>query len=207
MATSTVLANRILDSVLRGIAWVTVPGVRLSLHTADPGLTGTNEVVGGGYARQTPVYGAAAASQSALSSAVSFTNMPAGLVSHVGIWSSDGTPVFLFGGILGSTPRLFVSDDTATELLKSPAHSLSAGNAIRLLAPPVGALPAPLDTATVYYVLATGLTVDRFAVSLTPGGAAVNLTTVGSGQLYVDGAKTLNAGDTFTLSTDIVVIV
>jgi hypothetical protein len=206
MATSTTLANRVLESVLRGTAWTVVPGVRLSLHNADPGTTGASEISGGGYARQTPVYGAAAGGQSSLTAPVSFTNMPAGPVTHVGIWSSDASPVFLFSGILGTSPRIFVSDDTATELLKSPAHGLSAGTAIRLINPPVGVLPAPLAATTLYYVVAAGLTVDRFSVSLTNGGAAIDLTTVGEGSLYVDGSKTLNSGDTFTLNTDTVTL-
>lgn len=206
MGTSTTLANRILDSVLRSAAWVAVPGVRLSLHNADPGLTGTNEVTGGGYARQTPVYGAPASSQSTLTTPVSFLNMPAGLVSHVGIWSSDGTPVFLFGGILGTNPRTFVSDDAASELLKSPAHGLTAGTTVRLIAPTVGALPGGLNATTLYYVIAANLTVDRFQLALTLGGTAIDLTSVGQGLIYADGSKTLNSGDTFTLSTDTVIL-
>lgn len=35
-------------------------GAVISLHSADPGLTGANELAGGGYARKTTVWGAAA---------------------------------------------------------------------------------------------------------------------------------------------------
>lgn len=206
MGTSTTLANRILESVLRGTAWTVVPGIRLSLHNGDPGLTGVNEIVGGGYARQTPVYSAAASGQSTLSSPVSFTNMPAGPVTHVGIWSSDASPIFLFSGLLGGTPMYFVSDDTTTELLKSPAHGLVANSPVRLIAPPVGALPGGLNAATLYYVATANLTSDRFQVSTTLGGAAVDITSTGEGQIYTDGSKVMNAGDTFTLSSDTVVI-
>lgn len=65
--------------------------LKVSLHTADPGTTGSNEVSGGSYARQNGTF-----SGGALSAAVNFTNMPA--VSGnlwVGVWSSGGT--FLWG--------------------------------------------------------------------------------------------------------------
>lgn len=35
-------------------------GASISLHAADPGTTGANEIAGGGYARKTTVWGAAA---------------------------------------------------------------------------------------------------------------------------------------------------
>lgn len=64
----------------------------LSLHTADPGTTGTSEVTGGGYARKAVTWGAAAGGV-AEETAVSF-DVPANItVTHVGGWSavSGGT--------------------------------------------------------------------------------------------------------------------
>ncbi len=69
-----------------------------SLHTADPGNTGANEVVGGSYARVAVTVSAANAELSGsidITNAPSF-NVPAGTtVSYVGFWSGEGTPKFL----------------------------------------------------------------------------------------------------------------
>ncbi len=51
MSLSTFAKNKILDYLLKGIAF-TVNPVYVSLHTATPGLTGASEVSGGSYARQ-----------------------------------------------------------------------------------------------------------------------------------------------------------
>lgn len=206
MGISTTLANRVLEAVLRATPWTAIPGVRLSLHSADPGAAGANEVSGAGYTRQTPTYAAASGGSAAMSSPTSFTNMPAVTVTHVGVWSSDAAPVFLFSGALGGPQREFVVDDTASNLIRSATHGLAAGQAIRAVAPLQGALPTGIVAGSLYYVLAAGLTVNDFAVSATPGGAAIAITTSGNGFWYLDGSKTLNAGDTFTLNTDTVTI-
>jgi hypothetical protein len=59
------------------------------------------------------------------------------------------------------------------------AHALAAGDALVLST--TGSLPSGLTVGTVYYVLAAGLTADEFRVSTTPGGAAVNTSSAGSG--------------------------
>lgn len=213
---STALANRVLNSALAGAAWPTTPPtgfVQLSLHVADPGLTGLNEVGNAGgssYARKvpgSPIYGAASGGQSALLTPQQWTNMPSCTVTHTGIWSNDATPVFLFSGILGGPPRPFDVEDTISNLFSCPAHGLTANTPIRILGPTGGALPAALVAGHLYYVSATNLSVDHFSVSATLGGAVLPLPQTGQGQFYVDGSKTLLLGDTFTLSTDVISIV
>lgn len=62
--------------------------ITVSLHTADPGSTGTNEITGGSYARQTATFGTTASGGSIANTvALNFTSMPAATVSHIGIWS------------------------------------------------------------------------------------------------------------------------
>lgn len=58
-------------------------------------------------------------------------------------------------------------------------HGKNAGNAVVFTT--TGALPTGLNTNTVYYVIAAGLATNTFQVSLTPGGAAVNTSSAGSG--------------------------
>lgn len=66
---------------------------RVSLHSADPGQNGANEISGGTYARKTATYGAAANGARTLSASV-LLDVPAGItVSHVCIWNAAGTSV------------------------------------------------------------------------------------------------------------------
>lgn len=61
----------------------------VSLHSADPGTTGTSELTGGSpaYARQTPSYGAASGGVAAMSGDLTF-DVPAGsTVAWVGFWA------------------------------------------------------------------------------------------------------------------------
>lgn len=63
---------------------------RISAHTGDPGSTGTNEVAGGSYARQTTTWGTTS-NGSSVGSQVAIP-IPAGTnVTHWGLWSSGGT--------------------------------------------------------------------------------------------------------------------
>lgn len=58
-----------------------------SLHTADPGTTGTSEVTGGTYARQTPTFGAASGGSAATTGDMTF-DVPSGqTVSWIGLWA------------------------------------------------------------------------------------------------------------------------
>jgi hypothetical protein len=71
---------------------------RLSLHSGDPGTSGTaNELSGGSpaYARQSCTYAAAATGSRALSSDVTFDVPAAASVQYVGKWDyNGGTMVF-----------------------------------------------------------------------------------------------------------------
>ena len=58
-----------------------------SLHSADPGATGANEISGGSYTRQAPTFNAASTGARALNADLTFS-VPAGsTVSFVGYWS------------------------------------------------------------------------------------------------------------------------
>lgn len=62
----------------------------------------------------------------------------------------------------------------STDLISITAHGLKAGDQVIFTAL-TGGLGLQLDMA--YFVLATGLTTNVFAVSTRPGGAAVDITT------------------------------
>lgn len=103
MPLSAFLANALLDHYLGGRPYAQ-PSPHVSLHTADPGLTGANEVSGGSYARQKPTFAAPANKAKALSADVLFTGMPAVTVTHVGMWDAASSGNFLQGAPLASSP-------------------------------------------------------------------------------------------------------
>lgn len=87
----------------------------VSLHTADPGDNGANEVAGNGYARQGPVAftnsGAnpTVAANSAIVSFPTATN-PWGNVTYFGVWTDASAGVFEGSGLL-DTPKPVAAGD------------------------------------------------------------------------------------------------
>lgn len=72
----------------------------ISLHTADPGTTGANEVSGGSYARQAVTWGAAASGSKASTADITF-NVPSGTtITHVAGWTASTGGTFRGGGAL-----------------------------------------------------------------------------------------------------------
>lgn len=81
-----------LDAIGAAATWI-------SLHTADPGTTGANEVVGGAYARVQTTWAAAAASSKTGSQVT--INVPAGAtVTHWAAWSASSGGTEYEGGAL-----------------------------------------------------------------------------------------------------------
>lgn len=95
--------------------------VRMSLHTADPGTTGANEVTGGtpAYARQVVTW-AAGPVDGAYTATVPAFDVPATTtVTHVGLWTSGGT--FLDKAAITSV----VFDDQGTLSITSVTYTQS----------------------------------------------------------------------------------
>lgn len=69
---------------------VTALGNSISLHTADPGTTGTAEATGGSpaYARKTTTWTGGASDGSVSGSLVAF-DVPAGTYTHIGVWNGS----------------------------------------------------------------------------------------------------------------------
>lgn len=87
--------------------------VELSLHTGNPGSTGTNEVTGGEYDRQDITWDAASGASVSMSDPVQFAVPDGTKVTHVGLW--DGGGVFRAWGQL-TTPEEFGASGTMTVL-------------------------------------------------------------------------------------------
>lgn len=111
MSISNYLENKILDKVLRNTDF-TVATPYVSLHTADPGETGTSEVAGGSYARQSAAFDAAASGATSNSGVLNFTGMPACTVTHVAIWDASSAGNCLWTGA-ATASKTYGAGDTA----------------------------------------------------------------------------------------------
>ncbi|QIG61540.1 hypothetical protein SEA_XIMENITA_30 [Mycobacterium phage Ximenita] len=86
---------------LAKLAAIIADGVVLSLHSADPGTTGANEITGGSYARKTFAWSTPvmAGGLATAAGATQQMNVPAGVaITHYGIRTTGGT--FLYGKAL-----------------------------------------------------------------------------------------------------------
>jgi hypothetical protein len=178
-----VMLDALDESVAAGIDFVGI------FTAADPGtgvnFTGT-EATGGSpaYARQGVVWGAAASGLKSNTGALTF-DVPAGTYGFFGFFNAvtGNTSNFLGYAPFGTAVKGFATCDAAdvtANTITSSAHGLV--NTDRVLVYNVFAetLPAGLTEGTIYFVV--GATTDTFQVSLTSGGAAVDIT--GIGELY-----------------------
>lgn len=111
MALVDAVKNQMLDT-LRGQN-PTLFATHMSLHTADPGTTGADEVVGGSYARQAITWNAAAAGVLDDVSVPDF-DVPGGTtITHFGLWTAVSAGTFVGGDEL-SASETFGSASTYT---------------------------------------------------------------------------------------------
>ncbi len=128
---------------------------------------------------------------------VRFTNsggaLPTGIsaaTSYFVISANQTANTFMVSSSLRGSPKVFTTSnvDTAANTITVTAHGYTntpttAGTAVRFTTS--GTLPSPLAVNTTYWVIASGLTADVFKVSTTPTGAAVDITTTGTGDHFV----------------------
>lgn len=91
---------------------VTGLGNTISLHTGDPGTTGTNEATGGSpaYARKSTTWSAGTADGVVTGSPVVF-DVPAGTYTHLGIWNGS---TFVGGAALSASTGALPGQQTVT---------------------------------------------------------------------------------------------
>jgi hypothetical protein len=98
--------------------------------------------------------------------------------------------------------RTVTSVDTATEYLTASTTTLFDGDPVKFTSSTT--LPSPLVAGTVYYVInKNGAGAGTLQVSATLGGAAVNLTTAGSGTITLYGPTSFNVAGSFVDDTAI----
>ena len=173
----------------------------LSLHSADPGETGTNEVTGGSYGRQQVAM--TVTGNTVTNDAIeSFSGMPAGDVVGWGIWDASVAGNCFWTGWFSTVGRVGVVDAagiTSNDII-SPAHGVVADDRIVLEAIEGETTPTGITAGTLYYVLSAGLTTDTFNLSATSGGAEVDISAKGVGLFRKVTVTTLGAGNTFQVA-------
>lgn len=141
------------------------------LPTARPGITL------GAAANTTPTGGR----QRANTNTVAFPQNTGPDVSIIGWALMSATTGGVARGIalLDADPPI-IGFGAVSDLISAAAHGLVADQRVFVLAAPGAVLPAGLAENTAYWIIATGLTTDAFSLSLTQGGAAVNITAAGA---------------------------
>ena len=187
--------NSMLDALDESGTTSTVFITHIGIATAaDPG-TGTNftgtEATGGSpaYARQSVTWTAAGSGQKVNTNALTF-DVPAGtyaffpMFNHVSANSGNFRGHIPFGG--SSAIKGFASVDTTltTDQFLSVAHGLSDGDRVQVRGVFAEALPTGtgLTAGALLYVVNSAT--NTFKLSTTLGGAAIDLSATGGGEIY-----------------------
>lgn len=86
-------------------------------------------------------------------------------------------------GLIAYTPKERLISFTAdiSDTCTANNHGLSDGQDVYVVS--TGTFPSPLSNQTIYYI--RDATTNTFKLTTSPGGTAVNITTVGSGNNYI----------------------
>lgn len=180
--------------------WGTNKALFVSLHTAYS-ATGASEVTGGSpaYARVAVTWSSAAGQSKSLSGTYTL-NVPASTtVEYIGFWdaSTSGNFSGMWPNAAGANAYAFAAP-SSTGVLLAPGSGYSAGQTVVVFASPGSTLPSGLTAGTVYFVKSPSS--DSFSLSATNGGAAITLTTDGSGIIQQIAAETFGSQGTFTIT-------
>lgn len=104
------LNNNGLNVMLGGLTGVVT---HVSLHTTEPNASGSNEVVGGSYARQTVTWGSATAGSVSASDEPVFDVPASTTVAYLGLWSAATSGTF-YGSLELTNPETFGGAGTLT---------------------------------------------------------------------------------------------
>lgn len=153
----------------------------LSLHIGDPSTTGANELTGGApaYARKAVAWSAASTGQRTNSGLITFDvpGLAGGFIYWIGMFSLVTAGVYYGAAPPGGQIARQASVLASTDFFTSPGHSLANGDQAVVFDAEGGGVPAGLVEGTTYFVV--GVSGSTFQLSLTSGGAAVNVTADG----------------------------
>lgn len=106
MALNNTGLNEMLEGLTGNVLYV-------SLHTTEPNTSGSNEVVGGSYTRESVTWGTATAGSISASNQPVFDVPGSTTVSWLGLWSAVTTGTF-YGALELTNPETFGGDGTLT---------------------------------------------------------------------------------------------
>lgn len=196
MPLSTASANYLLDQ------WGSNKALYASLHSAYSG-SGANELTGGSppYARQLLTWASAASESKALSGTPYTWNVPAGsTVAWIGFWDA-----LTSGNFQGMTPvssgsAYAYAAPTSTSTLLAPGSAFTSNTQVVVLPTGGSTTPSGLVVGTIYFVKSPSG--DSFQLSATTGpGAAITLTSDGSGLVQAITPEVFASQGTFSLSS------
>lgn len=126
MSISNYLEDKLLDLVLRNTTFAAITTVWASLHTADPGETGTGSPLAS-CPRFSVSFNAAASATGVNSASASVVASSTGTVTHLGLWdgSSTATANHLWSGALTASKVVANVGDTVELASGQLAVSLS----------------------------------------------------------------------------------
>lgn len=129
-------AQKVLNKILRNTDFTQGASLYLSLHTADPGETGANELPSTSYTRQAITFGAPSTKTCSNTAGITFTSMPAATLKYSALWQSSTSTVatnYWWSGGLNT------AGSTSTSLV------VSAGASVQFA---VGDIDVDLDPTT-----------------------------------------------------------
>jgi hypothetical protein len=195
---SNYLENALGNAALRNTTYTSPATVYAALYSTNPtdADSGT-EITGGAYARQAVTFGAPTNGVFTNSGAVNFpvatANYPAD-VRYIGIRDALAAGNLLWYGPAETGTNFDFVAQPATDLITAPGHTFVAHDQVVLKGE---SLPTGVDASTIYFV--ETISGDTFKLALTSGGAAIDLTTTGSGTVVKSGAQTININNQFIL--------
>jgi hypothetical protein len=161
------------------------PGIGTNAATgASPEATGGSPA----YARQAVTWGAAASGQKTGSSGTLTFDVPAGTYAFFGLYNASTGNTNNYRGYIpfggASALKGFATVDTTltNDQFLSVGHGMADNDRV-ILSPVFGeTIPTGLTDGAVYFVVASAA--NTFKVSNTLGGAAVDITATGGGEVY-----------------------
>lgn len=204
-AMSDYLEQKLLDHSFNQVAF-TSPSTYVALFTTPPSDSGGGiEVSVGAYARQlvnpnsggVPKWNLASSPAGLIDNAndIAYPQATAdwGVVKAAGLFDASASGNMLMHGLLGTNRKQFTGLATDDNIY-SPAHGFANNDRVVFVNTGSG-LPTGVSEATEYYVV--NATTNNFQVSATQGGAAINLTADGDGEVLKSGFRDVKTNDTF----------
>lgn len=192
-----------------------ITNIAVALHTADPGAAGTqstNEVAYTGYARVNVArtvggWTVTANSVSPVATIAFGQRTDAGapvIATHFSTgFPGGGATTIINRGIIGSFAGAFTA--LATDTFTAPGAGFATNDRAAFYAGTGNTLPAGITEGVVYWVV--GASGDTFQVSLTQGGAAIDITAAGDGLAYRVSPITINLNSIPQLTAATAVVV